>query len=151
MINIQNPEDILNKLEHLNPDAKPVWGKMSPQHIVEHLALALQISTGKSPQILYLPEEEAARVKGKIIHTEGELPMGIKTPILGDEPPPLVYPDLSSAINHLQDELKYWNEYSAKNPQAIHMHPRMGPLNQKEWTILHGKHFTHHLKQFGLV
>jgi len=31
------------------------------------------------------------------------------------------------------------------------LHPVFGELNFEEWILLHYKHVTHHLKQFGLI
>lgn len=41
---------LLSKLEHLsklNKDTKQLWGKMSAQHMIEHLILAVRTSNGK--------------------------------------------------------------------------------------------------------
>ena len=37
----------ITKLNLLKPDQKPVWGKMSAQHMVEHLILAVKMGNGK--------------------------------------------------------------------------------------------------------
>jgi len=39
-------EKINTVLNHLKVDAKPLWGKMSPQHMVEHLILTFRICNG---------------------------------------------------------------------------------------------------------
>lgn len=150
-IDIHNKEDILARLKTLDKDAKPAFGKMTPQHIVEHLAFALQISTAKSPQRLHMPEEVAATIKQKVIYSEAELPESVKNPLLGDEPPPLKFADLQTAIDHLSMELDYFEQYYRENPDVKNMHMRMGELDRKEWNVFHSKHFTHHFKQFNLV
>jgi oxepin-CoA hydrolase/3-oxo-5,6-dehydrosuberyl-CoA semialdehyde dehydrogenase len=124
---------------------------MTPQHIVEHLGFSLQISTGKSPQRLHMPEDVAATIKQKVIYTEAELPEGVKNPLLGDEPPVLKFADLPSAIDQLMMELDYFEEFYRENPDAKNMHMRMGELDKNEWNVFHGKHFKHHFKQFNLV
>lgn len=151
MLNINNHDDLITRLEITDPLKKSLWGKMTFQHIVEHLTLSLQISTGKKPQMLYLKQNEADEIKLKLIYSEGELPMGIKSPLLGEDPPPLVNKDPETAIANLRAELSYFNEYYQKNANAAHIHPRFGLLNYHEWKIIHGKHFTHHFKQLGLV
>ena len=135
-----NREKIFNTLKSLNKDAKPVFGKMSPQHVVEHLAMAISLSNGNGPQKQFTTQEEAETIKGKLIYTDTPLQPGIKNPILGDEPPALKFPDLQTAIAQLKKELEDFDTFYATNPNAKMIQPRMGPMDEKEWTILHNKH-----------
>lgn len=147
----QNREEIISQLKNLNKETQPAFGKMSPQHMVEHLAFAISISSGKGPQKLYVEQEMADAIKGKIIYTETELQPGIKNPILGDELAPLRNVDLDAAIEELTLALNDFDQYFNENPEGKTIQPRMGPLNYAEWSILHNKHITHHFKQFGLI
>ncbi|MBA2611934.1 MAG: DUF1569 domain-containing protein [Bacteroidetes bacterium] len=151
MVDIHNTSELNNILNKLQPNAKPLWGKMSPQHIIEHLAMAVKISTGRINSKFYSTVEEAEKIKSHVIHSQAELTQGIKNPILTDEPPTLVYPDLTTAISELHKEVDHFKSYYEKNKGAIHTQPRMGDLNHAEWLTLHNKHFTHHFKQYGLT
>ncbi len=128
-IDIYNPQDIINKLKTLDKDAKPLWGKMTPQHIVEHLTFSLQMGTGKNPQRLHFADDVAEGIKQKIIYSNDEIPQGVKNPVLGDEPPPLVHHDMQTAIQNLKTELEDFHNYYKENPEAKNIHPRMGLLN----------------------
>ncbi len=150
-LNINNQEDIFSRLKNLDKDATPQWGLMTPQHIVEHLAFSVAISSGKGPQHLYSQQEVADAIKQKIIYTDAELTPGVKNPILGDELPALVHKDMQAAIENLKAELDYFEEYFNTNPQAKTTQPRMGLMDKTEWITLHNKHFTHHFKQYNLV
>ncbi len=150
LLNIYNTEEILTKLNTLHKDAKPLWGKMTPQHIVEHLTFSLQMSTGKNPQRLHFADDVAEGIKRKIIYSDIEIPEGVKNPVLGDEPPPIVHPDMRTANQNLLAELEHFHNHYKENPEAKNMHLRMGLLNKQEWTIFHNKHFTHHFKQYNL-
>lgn len=145
-----NREEIFNQLSKLDSTTQPLFGKMSPQHVVEHLAVSVSISNGKGPQKQFTEPDEGNAIKEKLIYTDMELPNGVKTPILGDEPPALKCVDMNEAISQLKSELESFDSYFKENPNGKTIHPRMGPLSQQEWTILHGKHIAHHLKQFGL-
>lgn len=145
-----NRKEIFNHFEKLDPNAQPLFGKMGPQHVVEHLAFSISISNGKGPQKQYTELEEGNSIKDKLIYTDMELPQGVKTPVLGDEPPALKCSDMNEAISQLKLELESFDSYFKENPNGKTIHPRMGPLSQQEWTILHGKHIAHHLKQFGV-
>ncbi len=150
MIDIHNTSQIQSIINKLDPNAKPLWGKMSPQHIIEHLAMALKISTGKIIVKRYTTDEEAQTIKERLIYSPAEIPTGIKNPLLTDEPPALQYNNLDTAVKELFNEINYFKEYYSKNPGTLHMQPRMGELTHKEWLVFHNKHFAHHFKQYGL-
>lgn len=151
MINIQERHTVFEILKQLKSDAQPIFGKMSPQHMVEHLMLALSFSDGKSPQPLMVDERIAKTIKHYTINTDREMSVGFKAPMLGDDLVPLTYPNLESAIEHLKEELNTFDLYFKSNPDSKPISPVIGELNYNEWIIFHNKHFTHHFKQFGLL
>ena len=151
MIDINMRQDILDRLENLTVNSGPIFGKMSPQHMVEHLNIAVMFSNGKMPQKLYVPEDTAAFIKKTIVYTDAEMPLGYKAPMLTDDLPKLYFSDLQTAIAALKKQLADFDKYLIENPLSIQMHPTMGELNNDEWVIFHNKHFNHHFKQFGLV
>lgn len=151
MIDILNRADIISRLENLNEETNPVFGKMTSQHMVEHLNVAVMFSNGKMPQKLYLPEDTAAYIKKTIIYSDAEMPIGYKAPMLTDDLPKLYFSDLQASISALKMQLEDLDKYLNDNPHAIQMHPTMGELDNNEWIKFHNKHFNHHFKQFGLV
>jgi hypothetical protein len=148
---LNNREELLNTFKNLDVNTKPLFGKMSPQHVVEHLTFSLGVSIGKGPGKQFTTPEEGEAVKAKLIYSDAEMPQGIKNPILGDEPPVLKFATMNEAIEHFKLELDNFDKLYNENPGTKMIHPRMGPLDKKEWTTLHNKHFTHHLKQFGVM
>lgn len=151
MLNIFDAPQLEVLLSKFKFNAIPLWGKMSPQHILEHLTKTLKVSCGKIPVKMYLTPEEGEVLKQKLIYGEMQLSPGIKSPILGDEPPALEHADFNIAMNELNKEITFFKNYYINNPQAKHMHPRMGELKHSEWEVFHNKHFTHHFKQYGLL
>ena len=150
MVNILNIQHTINSLNTLKENAIPVFGKMTPQHMVEHLAKILKVSSGQTPVQLYVSVEESEVLKQKIIYSDFQFAPGIKSPLLGDEPPALLFKDLNEALSILNHELNYFENYFKNNPLAMHTHPRLGELKFEEWTIFHNKHFAHHFKQYNL-
>jgi hypothetical protein len=148
---LNNREEVLNTFKNLDVNTKPLFGKMGPQHVVEHLAFAIGLSIGKGPGKQFTTLEEGEAVKAKLIHSEMPMPEGIKNPMLGDEPPELKCADMNAAVDLLKSELESFDKLYKENSATKMIHPRMGALDHKEWTTLHNKHFTHHLKQFGLI
>ena len=151
MLDIYNKQDLTERLNNLKVDSQPVFGKMSAQHVIEHLAITFMISNGKLPRQLVTPPEKVARYKAVFFEPDKEFPSGIKAPVLGDEPLPLRYPDLPSAIQKFWKEFDAFETYYAENPDSKPMHPVIGELDKEEWVLFHNKHVTHHFKQHGLV
>lgn len=151
MINIQERNTVFETLKKLQSDTPPLFGKMTPQHMIEHLMLALSFSNGKSPQPLMVDERVAKTIKHYTINTNKEMSVGFKAPMLGDDLLPLTYSNLESAIEHLREELNSFDLYFKINPNATPVSPVIGELNYNEWIVFHNKHFTHHFKQFGLL
>ncbi len=151
MLDINSRDIIFKLLENLTVDTSPIFGKMTAQHMVEHLNIAVLFSNGKMPQKLFVPVDTAAFIKNSIIYTDAEIPLGYKAPMLTDDLPPLYFPDLSTSIATLKKQLAEFDKYFSDNPESKPMHPTMGILDKNEWDVFHSKHFNHHFKQFGLV
>jgi len=150
MIDILNTTQLQNAIGKLDANAKPLWGKMSPQNIIEHLTGSLKMSTGKVSVKRYTTPEEAKVIKEKMIYSPAEMPAGIKNPLLTEEAPALIHKDIDAAVTELFNEINYFKEYYKQNPNATNTHLRMGELTHGEWLTLHNKHFAHHFKQFGI-
>lgn len=149
MLNIHSRAELFEALRGLNPNSKPEFGSMTPQHMVEHLAFAVKFSNGKLPQRLYVSNERAETIK-RFLLGEGEHPIGFKAPTLGDGLETLLTSDLNTAIYYLEKELSDFDAYYQENPNAVFMHPLLGELTYSEWVVFHNKHFSHHFKQFNL-
>lgn len=151
MIRIENIEDTITRLQQLQADTIPQFGSMTPQQMVEHITVTIKGSNGKINIPLRFTEDEAAVWKKKMIYTDMDFPMGLKSPLVADGPPVYVHADLPAAVEALRAELTDFEAHHQQNPEIKHTHPRLGELNHKEWLIFHSKHFTHHFKQFGLI
>ena len=143
-------EDKINLLAQLKMDQKPLWGKMTPQHMVEHLYKAIQASINE----IYLnvfTEERKISVLKKFLLGERPFPKEFMNPAIGPDLLPLEFTDLDSAIKKLEKAIKRYDQFFADNPLIKTAHPLFGHLTKEEWDIFHQKHFTHHLAQFGLI
>lgn len=151
MINIRERHKVFETSQNLKSNASPLFGIMTPQHMIEHLIFVLKFSNGKLPQQLMVDERLSKTIKHYTIDTEREMSIGFKAPMLGDELIPLLLPDINSAIEQLRKELIDFDLYFEKNPDSKPMSPVLGELDHREWIIFHNKHFTHHFKQFDLL
>lgn len=142
--------DFLEPLKKLEPDANPLWGKMTSQHMVEHLILSVKMSCGKLNVECFSPKEKLSVLK-KILMSDRPLPRNFVNPIIGESLLPLEHESLEKSKMTLAAEIKNYYDFFDENPDAVFINPTFGELNKLEWDIFHQKHFTHHLSQFGLI
>jgi len=139
---------VLSKLSMIKQDAKPVFGKMNGQQMIEHLSFLLQISNGRVRADFYVSDEKTTRRK-PFLNTEGELQIGFKMKTLSEEPTELKFNSVGEAINDLFIQIDGFNTHF-KTVKSEN-HPFFGELDYEYWQKFHTKHFTHHFKQFGLI
>jgi len=139
----------INLLTKLKADTIPKWGKMSAQHMVEHLILAVQNGNGKLKLECFNPSEKLPVLKRYLL-SGGPLPQGFVNPYIGDDLQQLKFANLEETINKLKKEVENYYRFFESDPEAIITNITFGPLNKSEWEVFHDKHFTHHLTQFGL-
>ena len=137
-------------LKELTPDKKSEWGIMSAQHMIEHILLAVQMSNGKLVLECFNGKEKLPMLK-RYLMSSRPLPKGFVNPYNGEGLLPLKFTNLVEAITELEKEVNDYYNYFDENPEAKLTNVTFGELEKDEWGVFHDKHFTHHLKQFGLV
>ncbi|QTD38832.1 hydroxymethylglutaryl-CoA reductase, degradative [Polaribacter batillariae] len=147
-VNFLNFDELKHTLSALKADAKPLFGKMNGQQMVEHLAFLMKVSNGKVHADFFVEDEKSARRKA-FLDTEGELQVGFKAPMLSEEPIPVKFASFEESINDLILQIEDFTEHF--KTAKIENHPFFGELDYEYWQKFHVKHFTHHFKQFGLV
>lgn len=144
-----NSTGIIESLKNLKADQKPLWGKMTPQHMVEHLYKTVQASINEISIKIYT-EENRIPVLKRLFFGEREFPKEFMNPAIGPELLQLEFNDLQSAINQLETIFIRYDKFFTENPNVKTIHPILGYLTKEEWDVFHRKHFEHHLSQFGL-
>ena len=145
-----NINELLSLLKKLNIETKPLWGKMSAQHMVEHLILAAKMSNGKLKYECFNPPEKLPVLKD-FLTSSRPLPRNFVNPAIGEDLIPLEYESLEMAKKVLNQEMANHFDYFNKYPDAVLTNVTFGDLNKSEWEIFHLKHITHHFNQFGLI
>jgi len=142
-------ESVLGYLNKLDPAAKPGWGNMGAQRMVEHLTDTLRIATGKNPQKQVIPDE---KLEGMLRFLDSDKPMarGIAVDFATPEMQ-LRHEEIELAVDEFVEEWLEFEELYTSHPDHTEVHPYYGPMNYKMWLRLHQKHLTHHFEQFGLL
>ncbi len=145
-------KECISLFKNLSAGEAGKWGKMKSQQMVEHVAAFFYVSTGKIKFDLVTPTEHLPKYK-EFLLSDKEFRENTKAPVnvIGEEPLPLRYATMEEAIGNLSKSIVSFEAYFKDDPDKKTMHPVFGELNFDEWVLLHYKHVTHHLKQFGLL
>ncbi|WP_075349871.1 DUF1569 domain-containing protein [Algoriphagus marinus] len=141
-------QEIQNSLENLSEGSNQLFGKMTPQHMVEHLIITFKLSSGRVNIPEFEPNEKQLEYKRLLLRTDMEFPKGVRAPGLPEDLLPLRFESLAIAKEKLLNAIEEFHSHFANNPIDLTLHPRFGKLNYDEWKIFHNKHITHHLGQF---
>jgi hypothetical protein len=138
-------------LDSLTPEHQPKWGKMTPQHVVEHLSLSFALANGKIKADKFITPEDRLPLMKRFVTTDTPLKENTKSPVLSEEPSPLKYGSLEEAKAMFLLQLQnIFNVYEADSTLVIR-NPVFGDLNYEEQLGLIYKHVQHHFRQFGLL
>ncbi len=149
-VNFENQKLVKETLLQLSADAKPKFGSMNGQQMVEHLSAVTQIANGNWKVDTFVSDEKAARRK-PFLNTENELQIGFKAPFLAEAPADLKFNSMQEAVDDLLIQIDEFLKVFTEDKNRKVVHPFFGELNFDEWKKFQIKHFTHHFKQFGLV
>jgi hypothetical protein len=143
--------DLFSLLDDINQDTQAKWGKMNAQQMVEHLVDFFNVSTEKIKFGLVTPEEHLPKFK-EFLFSDKQFRENTKAPanVIGEEPLPLRCKTYEDAIDKLHESVDSFENHFKNNSGKTAMHPVFGLLNFDEWVLLHYKHVTHHLRQFGI-
>jgi len=138
--------------KNLSADTMGKWGKMNAQQTVEHLAAFFNVSAGEKKFDLVTPVEHLPKYK-EFLLSDKEFRENTKAPasIIGEEALPLQYATMETALEKLAESITAFENYFKDDANRQSLHPVFGELNFEEWVLLHYKHVTHHLRQFGLL
>ena len=139
----ENYEEILNRLNKLSADSKPLWGKMDIAQMLHHLNLTMEAPLGKTS----FPSEAniIARLFFKsILYNDKSMGQGLRTAksfIIKDKFN--FDEEKRKALENLYDVFKK-NANGSYNPHIV-----FGELTTEQWGKHFYKHTDHHLKQFN--
>lgn len=146
MFSTLDNQEIIERLNKLSADTKPIWGKMTVAQMLAHSQTTLEVALGER------------KLKGGLIgFLFGRI---AKKKLGGDRPFKQNLPTAPSFI--VKDERNFEVEknklqslvqrFGTTDPEEIAQspHPFFGKMNKEEWDNLQWKHLDHHLRQFGV-
>jgi len=139
-------------LVKLKSDAKPKWGIMTPQHLMEHLELTYKIASGEIQSFdIATPEKILEKVHNSL-YNYNKFPKNSPYPTskIG-ELEDLRYSDFLTAKQNFLEAREAYKTFFKENPNAVLKNLVFGKLNRYESYLLERKHLNHHFEQFGLI
>ena len=143
-------DDLPLLLEKLKADQEPLWGLMTPQHMVEHLIVTYKMAIGRIKIPVVSKEEDWPRIKGYFFK-DSPMKRSVPSPTGKNELQPLRSASLEEAVAKLNKETEHFLSFVEEQPDFIANHPYGGPMTAVEWLLFNRKHIKHHCIQFGLL
>lgn len=138
-------------LEQLAEETPAVWGKMNARQMIEHMNTVFMVSAGLQHFPLVTPKDQLPKYK-EFLYSEKIFRENTKAPaaIFSEEPAEMLTASLTEATGQLRKSVAAFFKHFTENNGTQTTHPVFGALTYQEWILLHYKHVTHHLRQFGL-
>lgn len=144
-------KEIASALESLSEDSPAVFGMMTPQHMVEHLAILFYLGRKEVGLPCVTPDDKLADMQAFLNTNEpfwkGFKAVGIPENGLAD----LRYGNLGEAKAKLLSNIDAFYAFHEANPATKILHPVFGKIGLEAWERFHYKHCIHHLQQFGAL
>lgn len=137
------------QLQQIPSDAKPAWGKMTAQQMIEHFADSVRIASGKTVHTeIITPEEQLDKMRA-FLESDKPFRENTRNALMPETPAPVRNPSKEEAVKELQEELAFFFSVFEKNNLQVTRNPFFGDLNYEQNVQLLYKHAQHHLKQFS--
>lgn len=139
-------EEIINRIDKLNPNSQAQWGKMNIAQILAHCSAFQDIAMGYStPERSWLGIFIGNLVK-PIFYNEKPLAQNLSTI------PDILIVDEKDFVAEKEKLKQKIIIFSKNGPEktTTFPHPFFGKLTPEQWGKGIYKHLDHHLKQFGV-
>jgi len=147
IFNEKHFQQTLQRIEKMEATTKSLWGKMNASQMLAHCSVPLLVAFGRENQVVhpvikfFLRGLVKKQVLAKSSYKKG-IPTFENANMAGSEKEFIVE---KTKVITLLNEL-----YKTNGKTFVSSHPFFGPLTHEEWGVMLGKHFDHHLKQFGV-
>jgi hypothetical protein len=146
LINSSHIEDFCERLQKLEENSRPRYGKLLPMTLLDHLSNSLEIALGLRDVALIFPLP-IGRIARFFAFLPFPMPPFLPTSAEFIAPRTGAFEERRSKLLEL---LRLFHREVLQNPVKLQNHPVLGRMNRIEWAKLQDRHFEHHFKQFGL-
>ncbi len=139
-------EEVLERIDRLQPDSQRQWGKMDVAQMMAHCANTMDMASGR----LNTPRIFVGRILGPLVKPifTNEKPFSKNNPT--DEKLKIADPrDFAREQERLRQNVRGFHD-GGEAKCTRHPHPFFGALSPEDWARGMYKHMDHHLRQFGV-
>lgn len=140
-------DGFLRRLENINYNSKPKWGKMNSSQMLAHLNVAYDLAFGKT-------SSNHSKIKKWLLKLFVKKIVTNEKPFKQNSPTAPIFivssekdfsQEKANLINNMRHVIsKGPNYFEGKESDSF------GPLTIVEWNNMFYKHLDHHFKQFGI-
>ena len=141
-------EDIVRRISSIEEDTQPLWGTMNAARALAHLLHSLKVPLGEASTEYHGNFFKKNVMRLLAFHTSMPWPKGKIPTAPGYEADP--EGTFDEQKQNLVSAVERFVEVSEKEPDREMLHPNFGVRPLKYWQRLNGRHFDHHLNQFGV-
>jgi len=136
--------EVIQRLGAIKPAAKPQWGTLTPQELIQHLGDSVRSSMGRAGAVndrsnLIMRKIVAPLILNEIIR----IPKNVKAPAHSMR-------SAHDDIETLQALLEEYLGLVQADELKPEPHPAFGNIGVDGWAKMHFVHFEHHFRQFGV-
>ncbi len=147
MKSIFSPEthqEVLNRIENLNDNSQPIWGKMTVGQMACHCQTPLNVILEKEDYGLK-PNWIVNLLFKKSMYNDKSWSKNMPTPKRFKVTDPKDFNQEKQQLVNLINEL-----HTHKDKTNWQPHPAFGAFTKDQWGQMQYKHLNHHLSQFGV-
>ena len=142
-------ELVKGRFSTLAEDVTPEWGKMTRGQVYGHLNQTLNYTLGQGPEMPFRGNFKTKHIfRHVVLYGLREIPRGIKLPRPEGVSEEMLFPVVT--LDTFQETIDTYVARLGAPELPTRIHPFFGPLTPAQWQLFHRRHFTHHMKQFGL-
>ena len=147
---VQFLKDFILLLQEASAATPARWGKMTFQQMVEHLADAIRIASGKKVYTEVITPENQLEKFRAFLMSDKPFRQNTVNPLMPATPAPVRNVSAREALKELQVELHDFFAAFETDELKTTRNPIFGDLNFEQNVQLLNKHVRHHLKQFEI-
>jgi hypothetical protein len=142
--NSNDNQELVNRINQISSESKPLWGKMSVDQMCEHCLLNSNVAFGKQElKINFLMKLVGKMMKNKVFNSEFK-----KNSPTAPEFIVKKSFDLDNSKSELIKNIQLLQD--GQKTITVMNHPFWGKMSHEDWDKLMYNHMDHHLKQFGV-
>jgi hypothetical protein len=136
------------KLMQIPENAVPLFGKMNPRQMAEHMAEYIRLAYG-NPEVseIFYTEESVNKLQD-FLRSDRPFKDNTPNPLMPESPMPPRFPDYHSAVADVAAAVRELFNAFEQHPTLKVQSPFFGILDKELTFHLLAKHATHHLRQF---